>query len=104
MTLDTRPVQSSADPSTRAGVIALILGTLFVAATGFTYMLSLMETFDPPTWVRALGLIWLPIGLIGTPIACVLARTGSGRTLGQVGLALAFIALCAFIVLQFAIG
>jgi hypothetical protein len=104
MTLDTRPVNSQADLSSKAGVVALALGTLFVAATAYAYALSLIETFNPPNWVRILGLMWLPIGLIGTPIAYSVARHGEGRALGQVGLALAFIALSSFIVLLFALG
>jgi hypothetical protein len=90
--------------SAHAGTIALVLGVLFLAATVFTYVLSLSDSVNPPGWVRVLGLVWLPIGFVGTPIAYVLARKGPGRRLGTVGLAIALLGLLAFVVLQFIAG
>jgi hypothetical protein len=87
-----------------AGTITLVLGVLFLAATAFTYALSLSDSFNPPTWVRAVGLVWLPIGFLGTPIAYALARNGPGRHLGTAGLAVALLGLLAFVVLQFIAG
>ena len=48
--------------SERAGTITVVLGALALAATVFTYMLSLSENFNPLGWVRAVGLVWLPSG------------------------------------------
>ena len=88
----------------RAGTITLALGVLFSAAVAFTYVLSLSDVVDPPTWVRALGLVWLPIGLAGTPIAYAVARTGEGRDRARVGLLVALVGVVALVALVVAIG
>lgn len=90
--------------SARAGTVTLVLGVLFSAAVVYTYVLSLSDSFNPPTWVRALGLVWLPIGFFGTPIAYALARTGEGRTRGRIGLLTALLGLVAFVALVVAVG
>ena len=90
--------------SVRAGTAALVMGALFVAATAFAALLSLSESFNPPDWVRVAGLVWLPIGFFGTPIAFLVSRGGRGRTRGSVGLALAFAALVGFVVLLVVAG
>lgn len=90
--------------SDRAGTTTLVLGVLFLAATVFTYVLSLSDQVNPPNWVRALGLVWLPIGFFGTPIAYTFARTGEGRFRGRVGVAFALVGLLAFVVLLFVAG
>lgn len=81
-----------------------MLGALALAATVFTYMLSLSENFNPPGWVRAAGLVWLPIGFFGTAFAYMAARKGSGRRRGRIGLTLAGVGLVAFVVLLFIAG
>ena len=96
-TKQTRPDTAS----TRAGTITLILALLFLFATAFTYVLSLSEGVNPANWVRALGLVWLPIGFFGAPIAYSLARTGPGRHRGRIGLAVLLVGVVAFVVLQF---
>lgn len=93
-----------ADQSTRAGTITLVLGLLFAAAVAWTYALSLSESFDPPTWVRILGLVWLPIGFVGVPVGHLVARYGEGRLRSRIGLQLALMALAALVVLLFARG
>ena len=60
--------------SQRAGTVTIVLGALALAATAFTYVLSLSDAFNPPDWVRAAGLVWLPIGFFGSPIAYTIAR------------------------------
>ena len=103
MTTDIRhTVQDSG--SDRAGNITLTLGVLALAATVFTYVLSLSDLVDPPNWVRAAGLVWLPIGFFGAPIAYTVARNGSGRRAGELGLAIAGVGLLAFVVLLFIVG
>ena len=88
----------------RSGTVTLGLGMLFLAATAWTYALSLSEALNPPTWARAVGLVWLPIGLVGVPIAYDRARHGNGRTRARVGVALAAAGLVAFVALVVAIG
>lgn len=100
----TARLHSQDSRSVRAGTLTLVLGVLFAAAVGFTYVLSLSDLVNPPTWVRAIGLVWLPIGLAGTPIGYALARTGEGRGRGRVGVAVALIAAAAFIALVIALG
>ena len=87
-----------------AGSVTLALGILFTAAVAYTYVLSLSDTFNPPNWVRILGLVWLPIGFGGVPIAYYLARTGEGRRRGRLGLLVGLIGLAAFVALVIAIG
>ena len=102
-----RPARGAARSETlsrRAGTVTLVLGVLFLAATVFTYVLSLSDLVKPPNGVRALALVWLPIGLIGTPVGFALARYGAGRTRGRVGLALGLLGLIAFVALMFAAG
>ena len=81
-----------------------MLGALALAATAFTYVLSLSDAFNPPDWVRAAGLVWLPIGFFGSPIAYTIARNGTGRARADLGLAIAGMALVAFVVLLFIAG
>ena len=90
--------------SERAGRIALALGVLALAATVFTYVLSLSDLVNPPDWVRAAGLVWLPLGFFGTPIAYTVARNGPGRRAAEAGLAVAGVGLVAFVVLLFVAG
>jgi hypothetical protein len=103
MSTDTRRDATSA-LSPRAGSITLALAIVFVAATAFTYLLSLSDGFNPPDWVRALGLLGLPIGFFGTPVAYAVARSGPGRGRGRVGLGVALVGLVAFVVLQLVAG
>jgi hypothetical protein len=86
------------------GTITLVLGVLAGAATVFVYVLSLSEDFNPPNWIRVVGLVWLPVGFFGAPILYTRAHNGPGRRRGQVGLSVAAIGLVAFVVLLFAVG
>lgn len=90
--------------SQRAGNLTLALGVLAVAATAFTYVLSLTDLVDPPNWVRAAGLVWLPLGFFGAPIAYAFARNGPGQHRALLGLGVAGVALAAFVVLLFIAG
>ncbi|RAX49080.1 hypothetical protein DQ353_12205 [Arthrobacter sp. AQ5-05] len=90
--------------SERAGILAVVLGALALAATAFTYVLSLSEGFNPPGWVRATGLAWLPIGFFGTAFAYMAARKGTGRRSGTLGLILAGAGIVAFVVLLIIAG
>jgi hypothetical protein len=103
MSMSTEPIGLDTQ-SARSGAIALVLGVLFLAATVFAFVLSLSDSFNPPNWVRVLGLVWIPIGLFGTPVAYALARRGPGSQLGALGLAIAAVGLLAFVVLLIIAG
>lgn len=103
MTTDNRRTRGDTG-SERAGTITVVLGALALAATVFTYVLSLSEDFNPLGWVRAVGLVWLPIGFFGAAFAYIAARKGSGRRRGMIGLTLAGVGLVAFVVLLFVAG
>lgn len=90
--------------SALAGTVALVFGVLFAAAVAYTYVLSLSDTVNPPNWVRALGLVWLPIGFGGVPIAYYFARTGAGRNRGRLGVLIGLVSLLALVALVTAIG
>lgn len=62
------------------------------------------DIVDPPTWVRAIALAGLPIGLAGVPIAYFFARRGTSRHRARVGLGIALVGLLAFIALVIALG
>ncbi|HET8960168.1 hypothetical protein [Nocardioides sp.] len=103
MTTPAHP-HSQGDSSVRAGTVTLVLGVLFAAAVAFTFVLSLSDAVNPPNWVRAMGLVWLPIGLVGTPAAYAVARTGQGRHQARIGVLIAVVGLAAFVALVVAIG
>jgi hypothetical protein len=90
--------------SARAGTVTLALGVLFSAAVAFAYVLSLSESFNPPDWVRFVGLVWLPVGLGGVPISYAVARTTEGRDRALVGVLVALVGLVAFVGLVVALG
>lgn len=93
------------DMSARAGTVTLVLGILCSLAVAFTYVLSLSDTFNPPNWIRVVGLIWIPIAFGGVPIAWFgLVRDGAGRERGRIGVALTVISLTAFMALVIALG
>jgi hypothetical protein len=102
----TAPVRGhgQGSPSARAGTVTLVSALLFSAAVAYAYVLSLSATFNPPTWVRAVGLMWLPLGLAGTSLGYAIARTGEGRTLGRIGVLIAIAGLAAFVGLVVALG
>ena len=87
-----------------AGTITLLLGILFTAAVAYTYVLSLSDTFNPPNWVRIIGLVWLPLGFGGVPLGYVIARTGEGRDRARLGVLIGFVGLVAFVALVVALG
>ena len=105
MTTHARPrPHSQGRKSARAGTVTLVLGLLLAAGVVFTFVLSLSEVDNAPNWVRAVGLMWLPIGFAGTRIAYALARTGRGRERARIGALLALPGLAAFVALVVAIG
>lgn len=82
-----------------AGNVTLVLGTLFALAVGYAYLLSLAETVNPPDWARVVGLLWLPVGLVGVPVGYSWARGGPREPRAELGLVVALAAVLAFVVL-----
>lgn len=98
------PAAAADARSRRAGSLALVLGLMALAATAFTWVLSLSDDVNPPNGIRVAGLVWLPIGFFGAPLAFMAARRGPGRRHGLLGLATAGLGLVAFVVLLFVAG
>jgi hypothetical protein len=90
--------------SMRAGTATVVLGILLVAAVAYASVLSLSESFNPPHWIRVVGLLGLPIGFCGVPIAYAIARTGEGRARGRVGVVVTILGLAGFTALLIALG
>lgn len=103
MNTSTRPVGTESS-STTAGNVTLVLGVLFSVSVVIAYVLSLSDVVDPPNWIRAIALAWLPIGLGGVPISYAFARLGPGRERARIGVAVALVGLVAFIALVVALG
>lgn len=103
MTTQVRPPGKTIG-SLPAGSLTLVLGVMFAAAVLLTYALSLSDTFNPPDWVRVVGLVWLPIGFVGVPVGYHLARTGEERARGRLGVAIGLVGLVAFAALVVAVG
>jgi hypothetical protein len=102
MTTEVRP-PTKITSKVPAGTVTLVLGVLFAAAVLFTYALSLIDILNPPDWVRVVGLMWLPIGFAGIPVAYYLART-EDRARSRLGLLIGLVALVAFAALVIALG
>lgn len=86
----------------RAGTVSIVMGALALVSVGWLAFL----TFGPDepvlsNTVRALGMAFLPVGLaVGIPTGILAARRGdSARRAGLIGLALAAVAIAAFVVL-----
>ena len=100
-TLDKRGVLPGAAV---AGTVTLALGVLFVLAVAYTYLLSLDSGVNPPDWARAVGLVWLPVGLAGVPIGYYWARGGVRQHHAELGAAIALVGVVAFVALVVAVG
>lgn len=99
MTVDTGPGTQVHDASDGAGTVALVLGVLFVVSTVLVFLMSLTSVIGRSNWIRVPMTAGIPLGLFGVPIAYVVARKGSGRRRGRLGLALVGVALVPFTVL-----
>lgn len=88
------------------GLVTLVLGVAALASTGFLWLLSTTDVVDPANWVRAVGLIGIPVGMVGSLVVGMTAgaRRGRGRTLAFAGMALAAVALVLFVILVWTAG
>jgi hypothetical protein len=102
--MTTHSTGATRSGSVVVGSVTLALGILFTAAVAYTYVLSLSDTFNPPNWARVIGLVWLPIGFGGVPIAYYFARTGESRQRGRLGVLIGLVGLAAFVALVITIG
>ncbi|MDC5696275.1 hypothetical protein OO014_03325 [Intrasporangium calvum] len=80
------------------GLVALVLGFAAVAALIWLWALTLPNV-NPPNWVRILGVLWLPVGVVGAGWAGLLGLRGPGRRWSVVGLSLAGLAVVGFVTL-----
>lgn len=86
--------------SDRLGTISAVLGTLSVASYFYLIALTQLQDFNPPNWIRIIGMVWLPIGWMGAWLAGWPARHGHERGLALAGMFLGTVSLVAFIVLM----
>jgi hypothetical protein len=85
-----------------AGALSAALGAIGFAALVWAWLLT--TTLDPPTWVRAPGLVLLPIGSLGSLAAGVVGLLTTPRRWAEVGLALGVLTLVGLVVLQVRYG
>ncbi|MDT0183544.1 hypothetical protein Q9S36_25475 [Microbacterium sp. ARD31] len=81
-----------------------MLSTVFTLAVAYAYALSLGDGIGPPDWARVLGLVWLPVGLVGVPVGYYWSRGSARQGRAELGVVLALVAVLAFVVLVVALG
>lgn len=89
--------------SRRLGRWSATLGLIGAAAFVWLWLLS-ATPLDPPDWIRILGLVFLPVGVIGAMITGIPAVRGAGRPAALVGLIAAALTVIAFIVILNVLG
>lgn len=82
----------------RYGVLCTAFAAIAAAALVWLWSLTL-PGFNPPNWIRILGVVWLPIGSAGSVMTGILGRRGPGRIWVVVGLTLVVLTLAGFIIL-----
>ena len=95
--LQDRLAHSSPSRDQSWGKASTVLGGAAVLATVWLWLLSALADFNPPNWVRIVGLIWLPVGTIGALVSWTVARQGAGRKWGLVGVGLSGLAFIGFV-------
>lgn len=85
------------------GVLSVVFGLVALAAFGWLWALS-ATPLDPPNWVRILGIVFLPIGIIGGVITGISGLRGAGRGWAIAGLVAVGLTIVAFIVLINVLG
>ena len=89
--------------SRRFGRWSAAFGLAGAAAFVWLWLLS-ATPLDPPNWVRILGLVFLPIGVVGALFTGIPAVRGAGRPAALVGLIAAALTVIAFIVILNVLG
>lgn len=82
-----------------AGRVATLFAAIGAAAMVFVWVISTSDELDPPEWVRIVGSLLVPIGLVGAVGAGIVGLRGSGRSWAVAGIALAAIVVVVFVVL-----
>lgn len=96
---DTTAQVTPARDTRRSGLVSIVFAVLALSGLVWTWVLSVSDALDPPNWVRIPGILLMPAALIVALAAGLQARQGTGRTRGNVGLALAALVVLAFVVL-----
>ena len=101
--MSTSP-RSTDRPSKVPGVLSAVFGVVALAAFGWLWALS-TTPLDPPDWVRILGIVFLPIGIIvGVLTGIPGLRSAAGRPWAIAGFAAVGLTIVAFIVLITVLG
>jgi hypothetical protein len=86
-----------------AGIWSAVLGALGLAALAWVWVVS-QPGINPPHWARVAGMIWLPVGVIGAPLAGAAGLRGPARTWAVTGIVLAVLTVAGLIVLETTAG
>lgn len=84
------------------GTMAAILGAVGLAALVWAWLVS--TSLDPPAWVRAPGLLLLPVGMIGSLACGSVGMLNTPRRWAATGLGLGVVTVVGFVVLMLADG
>ena len=84
------------------GVLSAVLGGVGLAALVWAWLLA--TSIDPPPWVRAPGLLLLPVGVLGSLSAGTIGLLTRPRFWADVGLALGVLTLVGLALLQVRYG
>lgn len=80
------------------GTLCVVFGSLAVAAFLWLWSLTL-PGFNPPNWIRIVGVAGMPIGVAGAALTAAAGHHGASRLRLVMGLCLAAVTVLAFIAL-----
>lgn len=80
------------------GTLCVAFGSVAVAAFLWLWSLTL-PGFNPPNWIRIVGVAGMPIGVAGAALTAAAGHHGASRLKPVLGLSLAAITVLAFIAL-----
>ena len=84
------------------GVLSAVLGGIGLAALVWAWLLT--TSIDPPPWVRAPGLLLLPVGVLGSLSSGVVGLLSRPRFWAAVGLTLGVLTFAGLVVLEVRYG
>lgn len=90
-----RPV----DRPQRWGAWSIALAVAAACGLAATWVLSVSDVIDPPSWVRIPAILLLPIGVIGSLLTASGAWQGGARARAATGLAVTAAVVIGFVVL-----